>query len=78
MSQNVPQIYRDKLKTTLLVRIEKYAIISLAVSMLLSVFWIGFVIRNLNERKHEGFVNISKIVKYDENSYTYLIGREDF
>jgi hypothetical protein len=43
MNQKVPQIYCDKPKTALLVGIGKYGSISLAVSILLSVFWIGGV-----------------------------------
>lgn len=78
MNQKVPHIYCDKPKTALFVGIGKYGSISLAVSILLSVFWIGLVALKTNEMKYTHLEKLSKIVKYDTKSNTYFIGREDF
>ncbi|MEY4539689.1 MAG: hypothetical protein RLZZ306_1446 [Bacteroidota bacterium] len=78
MSQKTPQIYCDKPKTAVLVGIGKYGSISLAISILLSVFWIGLVALKTNEMKYAHLEKLSKIVKYDSKSNTYFIGQEDF
>jgi hypothetical protein len=51
MNQKVPQIYCDKPKTALLVGIGKYGSISLAISIFLSVFWIGLVLLRLQKNE---------------------------
>lgn len=78
LNKKVPQIYCDKPKTALLIGIGMYGSISLAVSIFLSVFWIGLVMFKTNEMKYEHLETLSKIVKYDSKSHTYFIGREDF
>lgn len=78
LNQKVSHIYCDKPKTALFVGIGKYGSISLAVSILLSVFWIGLVALKTNEMKYTHLEKLSKIVKYDTKSNTYFIGREDF
>jgi hypothetical protein len=78
MNQKVPQIYCDKPKTALLVGIGKYGSISLAVSIFLSVFWIGLVVLKTNESKYEHFEVLSKIIKYEPKSGFYSIDKRDF
>lgn len=78
MNQKVPQIYCDKPKTALLVGIGKYGSISLAISVFLSIFWIGLVVLKTNERKYTHFENLSKVVKFDEKSGRYFVEKHDF
>jgi hypothetical protein len=78
MNQRVPQIYCDKPKTALLVGIGKYGSISLAVSIFLSVFWIGLVILKSNHKEYDHFEDLSKVVKYDTISRRFFIGKENF
>lgn len=78
MNQKVPQIYCDKPKTALLVGIGKYGSISLAVSIFLSVFWIGLVMLKTNESKFRHLKNLSKVVKFDEKSGRYFVEKHDF
>jgi hypothetical protein len=78
MNQKVPQIYCDKPKTALLLGIGKYGSISLAISVFLSVFWLGLVILKTNERKYEHFENLSEIVKYDPELNAYFVNKRDY
>jgi hypothetical protein len=78
MNQKVPQIYCDKPKTALFVGIGKYGSISLAVSIFLSVFWIGLVTLKVNELKYSHLEKLAEIVKYDKKLNSYFIGEEDF
>lgn len=78
MNQKVPQIYCDKPKTALLVGIGKYGSISLAVSLFLSVFWVGLVILKTNEAKYSHFEHLSEIIKFDNTTKTYFIGKKDY
>jgi hypothetical protein len=78
MNQKVPQIYCDKPKTALLVGIGKYGSISLAISIFLSVFWIGLVVIKTTEKKYEHLEKLSKIIKYDISSGSYFVEKEHF
>jgi hypothetical protein len=78
MNQKVPQIYCDKPKTALLVGIGKYGSISLAISILLSVFWIGLVVLKTNESKYLHLENLAKIVQYDSKTGSYFIEKSNF
>ena len=73
MNQKVPQIYCDKPKTALLVGIGKYGSISLAISMFLSVFWIGLVILKMRYSKYAHLEHLSKVVKFDTKSGQYFV-----
>lgn len=78
MNQKAPQIYCDKPKTALLVGIGKYGSISLAISIFLSVFWIGLVVLKTNERKYAHFERLSEIVKYDKKSGSYFVEKNNY
>jgi hypothetical protein len=78
MNQKVPQIYCDKPKTALLVGIGKYGSISLAISVFLSVFWIGLVVLKTNERKYAHFENLSEIIRYDKKSGSYFVEKNNY
>lgn len=78
MNQKTPQIYCYKPKTALLVGIGKYGSISLAVSIFLTVFWIGLVLLKLNEEKYEHLENLSKVVKYDKQTKTYFVKKQNY
>jgi hypothetical protein len=78
MNQKTPQIYCDKPKTALMVGIGKYGSISLAVSLFLSVFWIGIVILKTTERKYAHFENLSEIIRYDKKSGSYFVEKDNY
>ncbi len=78
MNQKVPQIYCDKPKTALLVGIGKVGSIAMAVSIFLSVFWIGLVIMKTNESKYSHLEHLSKAVKFDTKSGQYFIEKGNF
>jgi hypothetical protein len=78
MNQKVPQIYCDKPKTALLVGIGKNGSISLAISVFLSVFWIGLVVLKTNERKYAHFENLSEIIRYDKKSGSYFVEKNNY
>lgn len=73
MNQKTPQIYCDKPKTALLVGIGKYGSVSLAISIFLSIFWIGLVILKTNESKYSHLEHLSKVVKFDAKSGQYFV-----
>ena len=78
MNQKVPQIYCDKPKTALLVGIGKYGSISLAISLFLSVFWIGLVVLKMNERKYAHFERLSEIIRYDKKTGSYFVEKNNY
>lgn len=73
-----PPIYCDKPKTALLVGIGKYGSISIAISLFLSVFWIGLVILKTNEKKYSHFENLGSLVEFDAKSGSYFIEKKHF
>lgn len=73
MNQKIPQIYCDNPKSALLVGIGKYGSISLAISIFLSIFWIGLVILKTNEKRYSHFEKLSEFVKYDDKSGNYFV-----
>jgi hypothetical protein len=77
-NQKVPQIYCDNPKTALLVGIGKYGIISLAISIFLSVFWIGLVVLKTNDKKYAHFENLSEIIRYDNKSGSYFVEKNNY
>ncbi|MBC7409859.1 MAG: hypothetical protein H7339_15845 [Arcicella sp.] len=50
MNQKMPQIYCDKPNTPIPVEIGEYVSISLAISIFLSVFWMGLVVLKSSEK----------------------------
>lgn len=78
MNQKVPQIYCDKPKTALLVGIGKYGSISLAISIFLSVFWLGLIVLKINESKYLHLESLAKIVQCDSKTGTYFVKKSDF
>jgi hypothetical protein len=77
MNQKVPQIYCDKPKTALLVGIGKYGSISMAISIFLSVFWIGLVLLKVQEKKYAHFEELSLIIKYDPKTGDYFVEKRN-
>ncbi len=75
LTQKAPQIYCDKPKTALLVGIGKYSSISLAISIFLSVFWMGLVVLKTNKKRCSHLDKLSELVKYDENQIIILLKR---
>ena len=78
LTQKTPQIYCDKPKTALLVGIGKYGSISLAISIFLSVFWLGLIVLKINESKYLNLESLAKIVQCDSKTGTYFVKKSDF
>ena len=78
LTQKAPQIYCDKPKTALLVGIGKYGSISLAISIFLSVFWLGLIVLKINESKYLHLESLAKIVQCDSKTGTYFVKKSDF
>lgn len=67
-----------KPKTALLVEIEKYNSISLAISILLYIFWLRLVILKTNESKYSHLKNLSENVKYNHKLDKYFVSKVDY
>lgn len=78
MQQQNPAIYCDHPKTALILGIGKYGSIFLAISIFLSVFWMGLVMLKSNEKQYNHYKHIAKIIQFDEQSGSYFIRKEDY
>lgn len=78
MKQQAPAIYCDHPKTALILGIGKYGSIVLAISIFLSVFWMGLVMLKSNEKQYTHYRQIAKVIQFDEQSGSYFIRKEDF
>ena len=69
---------QPKPKTALLVGIGKYGSIAIAISLFLSIFWIGLVILKTNDVKYTHLGNISTIIKFDPKSEKYFVNKKGY
>lgn len=60
------------------VGIGKYGSISLAISIFLSVFWIGLVTLKTNESKYSHLERLAKIVQCDSKTGSYFVKKSYF